>query len=139
QGWVAHFLYSALQGKPISIYGDGKQVRDVLAVQDLIQAFEAAYRHKETTGGQIYNIGGGAENTISLLELIQYIEKLFGKHVSYRFRPARPGDQPVYISDFSKLRQHVGWSPQISVPETIGNIYDWWKQNRRLLIPSVVP
>jgi len=138
QGWVAHFLYSALQGRPISIYGDGKQVRDVLAVQDLLHAFEAAHRYRETTGGQVYNIGGGLQNTISLLELIATIEKLFGKRVSYRFRPSRPGDQPVYISDFSKLQQHVGWSPRLSVHETVENIYAWWKQNRSLLIPAVV-
>src|SRR5437868_5362009 len=101
QGWIAHFLYSALQDRTLSIYGDGKQVRDVLAVQDLVRAFEAAYQNRESTAGQIYNVGGGADNTISLLELIDRIEKLFHKRVRHRLRPARPGDQPVYISDFS--------------------------------------
>jgi CDP-paratose 2-epimerase len=139
QGWVAHFLYSALQGKQISIYGDGHQVRDVLAVQDLLRAFEAAYQNREITAGQIYNVGGGAQNAISLLELIDAIEKLLHKRVSYRFRPGRPGDQPVYISDFSKLRLHVGWSPTITVRQTIEDIRDWWKQNPSLFVPSVPP
>jgi CDP-paratose 2-epimerase len=139
QGWIAHFLYSALQDRTLSIYGDGKQVRDVLAVQDLVRAFEAAYQNRESTAGQIYNVGGGANNTISLLELIDRIEKLFHKRVRYRYRPSRPGDQPVYISNFSKLQQHVGWSPRITVQETIENIYGWWKQNRSLLAPAVVP
>jgi CDP-paratose 2-epimerase len=139
QGWIAHFLYSALQERTLSIYGDGRQVRDVLAVQDLVRAFEAAYQNRQTTGGEIYNVGGGADNTISLLELIDRIEKLFHKRVRHRFRPSRPGDQPVYISDFSKLQQHVGWSPRITVQETIENIYEWWKQNRSLLAPVVLP
>jgi CDP-paratose 2-epimerase len=139
QGWVAHFLYSALQEKRISIYGDGRQVRDVLAVQDLVRAFESAYENKEETAGEIYNVGGGAQNTISLLELIEQIEQLVSKRVSRRFLPSRPGDQPVYISDVSKLQHHVGWAPQMTVQETIKNIYEWWKHNRNLLAPVVVP
>ena len=136
QGWIAHFLYSALQDKEICIYGDGRQVRDVLAVQDLVRAFEAAYERQETTAGQIYNVGGGADNTISLLELIERIEKLLHKRVSYQFRESRPGDQSIYVTDFTKLRQHVGWSPRISVPQTIGNINDWWRHNHQLFAPA---
>src|SRR6266550_7351253 len=132
QGWIAHFLYSALQDKEICIYGDGRQVRDVLAVQDLVRAFEAAYERQETTAGQIYNIGGGPTHTISLLELIERIEKLLHKRVSYRFHEGRPGDQSIYVTDFTKLRQHVGWSPRISVPQTLENIHDWWKHNKQL-------
>jgi len=132
QGWVAHFLYSALQDKEICIYGDGRQVRDVLAVQDLVRAFEAVHDRQETTAGQIYNVGGGADNTISLLELIERIEKLLHKRVNYRFRESRRGDQSIYITDFTKLREHVGWSPRISVSQTLENIRDWWKHNQRL-------
>jgi CDP-paratose 2-epimerase len=139
QGWVAHFLYSALQGKEIFIYGDGRQVRDVLAVHDLLRAFEAVYERRETTAGQIYNVGGGAENAISLLGLLESIEKLLRKRVSYRFRPSRPGDQPIYITDFSKLREHVGWSPRTAVQQTIESIRDWWKQNKQLFAPVLAP
>jgi CDP-paratose 2-epimerase len=139
QGWVAHFLYSALQRRQIYIYGDGRQVRDVLAVQDLLRAFQAAYENRGRTGGEVYNVGGGAQNTISLLELIELIQKSFGKRLSHCFRPSRPGDQPVYISDFSKLQRHVGWSPQISVQDTVSGIYEWWKENGSLLDSSVVP
>ncbi len=136
QGWIAHFLYSALQDKEICIYGDGRQVRDVLAVQDLVRAFEAASERQETTAGQIYNVGGGADNAISLLELIERIEKLLHKRVTYRFCESRPGDQSIYLTDFTKLRQHIGWSPRISVPQTIENIRDWWKHNQQLFAPA---
>ena len=139
QGWVAHFLYSALQGRQIYIYGNGRQVRDVLAVQDLLRAFESVYANRDATAGQVYNVGGGAQNAVSLLEVLDSIQNLLHKRVSYRFRPARPGDQQVYISDFTKLRQQVGWTPQISVQQTIENIRDWWKQNQSLFAPRVIP
>jgi CDP-paratose 2-epimerase len=136
QGWVAHFLYSALQNKEIYIYGDGHQVRDVLAVQDLVRAFEAVHERQEMTAGQIYNVGGGPAHTISLLELIERIERLLRKRVACRFRESRPGDQSIYVTDFTKLRQHVGWSPRISVPQTIESIHDWWSHNQQLFAPA---
>ncbi len=89
QGWVAHFLYSALQGKPLTIYGDGRQVRDVLYVEDLLSAFEAAYANRERTAGQIYNIGGGQENTVSLLELMDRIEDTHRYAHGLRLGPTR--------------------------------------------------
>jgi CDP-paratose 2-epimerase len=139
QGWVAHFLYSALQGRTISIYGDGRQIRDVLAVQDLIRGFAAAYENRHKTAGQIYNVGGGRENTISLLELLASMEKTLRKQIKYRFFPARPGDQPVYITDFSKLQRDVGWSPRLTVQQTIRNIREWWEQNQECFAPVVFP
>jgi CDP-paratose 2-epimerase len=139
QGWIAHFLYSALEGRTISIYGDGRQVRDVLAVQDLLRAFAAVYENREKTAGQIYNVGGGAGNTVSLLELLQVIERMLHKQVNYRFFPARPGDQPIYITDFGKLQQHVGWSPRISVQQNIKNIREWWEGNQEYFAPAVFP
>src|SRR5207248_3126257 len=96
QGWVAHFLYSALQGNPVFIYGDGRQVRDVLCVHDLLRAFEAARLNSANTAGQVYNVGGGPENTVSLLELISEIRKLTRKTLEYQVCPMRPGDQLVY-------------------------------------------
>jgi len=138
QGWVAHFLYSAIQGKQISIYGDGRQVRDVLAVQDLIRAFEAVYQQRNTTAGEIYNVGGGARNAVSLLEVIDYIKTLLHKQVSFRFHPSRPGDQQIYVSNFSKLRQDVGWTPEIRVQQTIENICEWWRHNQALFATRVL-
>ena len=138
QGWVAHFLYSALQGRQISIYGDGRQVRDVLAIQDLLRAFEAAYQNRRATAGQIYNVGGGPNNTISPLELIDAVQRLLDKRVSHCFRPGRPGDQAVYISDFAKLHRHVGWSPRVTVQRTIEDIRHWWRENRALFAPPVM-
>lgn len=141
QGWVAHFIYSALQKKSISIYGDGSQVRDVLAVQDLVKAFTAAYENRETTSGHIYNVGGGANNAVSLLELIDLIERSFGYRLRYQFRASRPGDQPIYITDFSKLVAHTGWSPNIKVPQIIEDIRRWFLQNQKLFatIPFALP
>jgi CDP-paratose 2-epimerase len=128
-----------MQGKQISIYGDGRQVRDVLAVQDLLRAFEAAYENRATTAGNIYNVGGGLQNAVSLLQVLDSIHHLLHKRPRLRFCPGRPGDQPVYISDFSKLQEHVGWSPEISVQQTILNIRDWWLKNQEAFAPRVLP
>ena len=103
QGWVAHFLYSALEGKPLTIYGDGRQVRDILYVEDLLRAFEAAYANREQTAGQIYNIGGGEENTVSLLELMDRIEELTGARTGYNFGEQRAGDQLIYVTNHGKF------------------------------------
>src|ERR1051325_8094853 len=101
QGWVAHFVYSALQGRPVVIYGDGRQVRDVLCVKDLVRAMQAVQEHLPETAGQIYNIGGGPANTTSLLELMESIRKLTGIRMNYHLDETRPGDQQVYITDGS--------------------------------------
>ena len=129
QGWVAHFLYSALRRRPITIYGDGRQVRDVLAVEDLVRAFEAVRANASRTAGEVYNIGGGISNTISLLELMDEIEKLTGYRLEYELQTIRPGDQPLYVTDFSKLQRQVGWEPKMSVREILSNIHAWWKEN----------
>ncbi|GAC1648322.1 MAG: GDP-mannose 4,6-dehydratase [Acidobacteriaceae bacterium] len=130
QGWVAHFLYSVLNRKPLIIYGDGHQVRDVLYVQDLVSAFEAARTNLSTTAGEIYNVGGGPANTTSLLELIASIETLTRRKAQYTFDEARPGDQVIYVSDVRKLTRDTGWSPQTSVDETLAHIYEFWRENR---------
>jgi len=129
QGWVAHFLYSALQRSPLMIFGDGRQVRDVLCVDDLIRAFHAARTHQQVTRGQIYNVGGGPENTISLLELLTEMETLLGFQVPHMIDEARPGDQLVYVTDYSKLMRDTGWKPQVTVRQTLLRIRDWWKRN----------
>jgi CDP-paratose 2-epimerase len=130
QGWVAHFLYSALEGRPLTIYGDGRQVRDVLSVKDLVLAFERVRTQVEKTAGQIYNIGGGPENSVSLLEVIDLIEQVTGKKLRYSTQRPRPGDQLYYVTDYEKLKEHTGWKPQISVRENIKMIWAWWKEQR---------
>jgi len=133
QGWVAHFLYTALRGAPLVLYGDGYQVRDVLYVGDLVRAFDAARLALPTTAGQIYNVGGGPDNAISLLELMQEIETLTGRRFTYTRNRRRPGDQLIYISDYSKLTRHTGWKPRSSVRETLATIYKFWQQHREIL------
>ncbi len=139
QGWVAHFLYSALRGVPVVIYGDGRQVRDVLCVHDLLHAMEAVRVNTSATAGQIYNIGGGPENTISLLELMEKIEALTHRRLEYELEERRPGDQLVYVTDFGKLRRDTGWQPEFSVAQTLQGIHEWWKRNRELFAPATVP
>jgi CDP-paratose 2-epimerase len=136
QGWVAHFLYSALDGRTLTIYGDGRQVRDVLHVDDLLRAFEAAYARSKVTAGQIYNIGGGTGNAVSLLELMERVERLTGERLDYDFDQARAGDQVVYVTDHGKFSRHTGWQPKAGVDEVLSSIYEWYLGNRAVLAPS---
>lgn len=137
QGWVAHFLYSALAGKPLKIYGDGFQVRDVLCVDDLMRAFEAVRTKLATTAGQVYNVGGGRENAVSLLELMEQIERLTGCRLRYSLEPPRPGDQLFYVTDFGKLERHTGWRPRMNVRQTLRAIHEWRKQYSESLRPAM--
>ena len=136
QGWVAHFLYSALRNEPITIYGDGRQVRDVLAVEDLMSAFEAVRSRISRAAGQVYNVGGGLKNTVSLLELIAEISRFTGHRLEYDTEPVRPGDQALYITNFEKLRRHTGWEPKMSLEQMLQGMYSWWKENRDLFRPA---
>ena len=115
QGWVAWFIIAALLGRRITIYGNGKQVRDVLFVEDLIDAYEAAVQNISSTAGQVFNIGGGAKNTISIwMEFGPLLEELIGHPISIAYEGWRPGDQPVYISDIRKAENILGWQPRFS-------------------------
>ena len=133
QGWVAHFLYSALQQKPVAIYGDGCQVRDVLCVNDLVCAIEAVRHNLEKTAGQIYNVGGGAANTVSLLELVDLIHRLTGRRLEYVTGEPRPGDQPVYVTDYSKIQRHTGWKPKIGLECTLKLLGEFWEEHLKAL------
>jgi CDP-paratose 2-epimerase len=146
QGWVAHFVYSALQNQPVVIYGDGRQVRDVLCVHDLVRAFEAARQNIETTRAEIYNVGGGLENTTSLLELIELIERLTGRRLEWMMDEPRVGDQLFYVTDTSKLQRHTGWKPEIGLEKTICLLREFWEENhavlqsrRRVAAPAAAP
>ena len=133
QGWVAHLLYCAMEQAPAVIYGDGRQVRDVLYVGDLLDAFQAVRDHRSHTEGEIYNVGGGPENTLSLLELIEEVQRMTGQRLRYTQEPMRQGDQLAYVSDTSKLTRVTGWRPETTVQETLSAILDWWTRNRTLL------
>ncbi len=132
QGWVAWFAIRALLSKPVVIYGDGKQVRDVLFVDDLIRAYDLAIENINITSGKVYNIGGGPNYTLSLLELIKMIEKKFGFRLKYTFDEWRPGDQKVYISDIRKAKKEFGWHPVVSPEEGVAKLIDWLKQNKNI-------
>jgi len=125
QGWLAWFIIAALKGKELSIYGDGKQVRDILHVSDLIRAMMAACKN-ESAYGRVFNMGGGPENSISVWkEFSPVLEKLLGKKLDVTYGPWRPGDQKIYISDTSRAREELDWKPEFSVHDGIKDLYQW--------------
>lgn len=132
QGWVAWFTIATLADKPITIYGDGKQVRDVLYVDDLVRAFRMATEQIDKTAGKIYNIGGGTSNTMSLLELVDFLKQYHGKEIDPSFGDWRPGDQPVYISDISKANNEFGWAPEVEVKDGVKQLTEWVRANEHL-------
>jgi CDP-paratose 2-epimerase len=131
QGWVAWFAIASLLGRDITIFGDGKQVRDVLHVDDLLRAYEAAVRAPDKVAQQAFNVGGGPDQVLSLLELIEMLEDRLGISIPFKFDDWRPGDQQVYVSDIRKLGSALGWKPGIAVEEGIDQLIDWVERNRR--------
>lgn len=125
QGWVAHFVIRFLAGKPITIYGDGMQVRDILFIDDLVNAFLLAQKHVNQIAGNAFNIGGGPANTISLLELLDLIHELHEGNYSITFEDRRVADQCYYVADTSKFRQMTGWQPRVGVSEGVKRLYEW--------------
>lgn len=133
QGWVAWFLIAAVLGKPITIYGDGKQVRDLLFIDDLLDAFDAAVARIDAVRGRVYNVGGGPDNTLSIWhELEPLLRDLLGREVPVSYGDWRPGDQLVYISDIRAAERDLGWRPKIGVREGIAKLYEWIVANREL-------
>jgi len=129
QGWVAWFIRRAMEEKPITIYGDGKQVRDILFITDLLHAFDKALEHVGQTKGQAYNIGGGRKNSASILELLEILENELGiKPSEVSFGSWRLADQKVYISNTSRARRDFGWEPEVSKEEGIRRLREWMKQ-----------
>jgi CDP-paratose 2-epimerase len=128
QGWVAHFLIQALKGRPITLYGDGKQVRDILFVEDLVDAFLLARARPRDVAGRAFNIGGGASNTISLLELLELIEELDGARPEVALEEWRLADQRWYVSDPSAFSALTGWEPRTSVRDGVARLHDWLEE-----------
>jgi len=133
QGWVAHFLISTLSGNPITIYGNGKQVRDILFIHDLVRAFQLALKKIDKLSGEVFNIGGGPDNTVSLIELLKMIEKLTGNSIDISFEDWRVGDQFYYVSDTSKFEKATGWKANYSVEKGVRRLMDWLLEHREEL------
>jgi CDP-paratose 2-epimerase len=137
QGWVAWFMIASQLGRPITIYGDGMQVRDILFVEDLLDAYDAAFAAGEQAIGKAFNIGGGPQNVLSLLELLRYIEERQGRKLSCRFADWRPGDQKVFVSDIHRSQSELGWKPRTDCIRGLGLLYDWISQNHDLFAAPV--
>jgi len=129
QGWVAHFVISSVLKRKLTIYGDGKQVRDILFVTDLVNAFDLGFKNINKIKGEAYNIGGGKDNVLSLLELIEILKE-FGLNPEYSFSEWRPSDQKVFIADISKAKEDFSWEPKISAKEGIRKLFEWVNENK---------
>lgn len=129
QGWVAHFIISALEGESLTIYGDGKQVRDVLYVDDIIRAYHA-FLSDPTEKPHVYNIGGGPDHTTSLLELLDLLEEVVGYRPEVRYDDWREGDQLVYVSDIERARSELDWQPEVGLETGIRRFVDWYRERQ---------
>ena len=125
QGWVAHFVHSILKDRPLMIYGDGTQVRDLLDARDLSRLYAQVIEDIDKTRGEVYNVGGGPANQRNLLEVIEQIGKLTKKNPKYSFADWREGDQTYYVSDITKAKESLGWEPQVSFDQGLQNLISW--------------
>jgi CDP-paratose 2-epimerase len=139
QGWVAWFTIAHESRQPVVIYGSGKQVRDILFIDDLIDCYLAAVDRIDQVSGMTFNIGGGPENTLSLLELMAMLRKHSGREVVHSFDDWRPGDQPVYISDISKAKQLLAWQPKVDVNEGLQRLHEWVGRNIEMFASPAIP
>lgn len=133
QGWLAWMTIAAVTGRKITIYGDGKQVRDVLHVEDLLNAYDAAIENIDNAKGQVYNMGGGTHNVLAIwAEFGPILERLLGKKVEVARADWRPGDQKVFYADLRKAQRELSWEPKIDLEEGIEMLFNWVKENREL-------
>lgn len=133
QGWVAWFIIAVLLEKSITIYGNGKQVRDILFVEDLVDCYDQVVQNITQACGRIYNIGGGISNALSLLEFIEILEGMTRRKISPAYGPVRPGDQPIYISDISRAEHELNWLPGTNYRDGIQKLYEWVMANRDMI------
>lgn len=136
QGWVAWFMIATALGKDITIFGNGKQVRDLLYVDDLVFLYDKLFSSIDTLSGKVFNVGGGPENTLSLLEFLSLLEERANRIIRYTTSDVRPGDQPIYVSDISKLKDKLGWEPSVKMPKGIDMLWLWVGENRSLFTGS---
>jgi len=133
QGWLAWMMIATVTGKKITVYGDGKQVRDVLHVNDLLNAYDAAIEKIDVAKGQVYNMGGGTRNVLAVwAEFGPILERLFGRPIEVERGDWRPGDQKVFYADFRKAKRELGWEPRIDLEEGIETLFDWVQANKNL-------
>ncbi len=135
QGWVAHFIISALSGQELTVYGDGKQVRDILYVEDLVEAMLRATAAARERPGRIFNVGGGPENTISLVELLKLLGTIMEQPIPVRSAAWRPGDQKLYVTDIGRAKRELGWSPQVTKDEGVRRLVEWVQENAGIVLP----
>jgi CDP-paratose 2-epimerase len=138
QGWVAHFVAHALTGERLVIYGDGRQVRDLLFVDDLMEAFLIARDRITSLSGQAFNMGGGPNKTTSLLELIRLLEPIAGRKLAVTFDTWRTGDQRYYVSDTQRFTSATGWRAQVNVEGGVRRLAQWLMHSGRLSTAQAV-
>jgi CDP-paratose 2-epimerase len=131
QGWVAWFMIAAELGKPITVYGDGKQVRDVLFIEDLLEAYNIAAQNIDIAAGQVYNVGGGPGNAISLLEFLAFLKDKY-PGLQYSHADWRPGDQRIYVSDIRHAVEELGWTPKTDFYSGLGKLQTWVAEHKEL-------
>jgi len=132
QGWVAWFCVAVTTGQPFTIFGDGKQIRDVLWVGDLIDVYERSVERLDVASGEVFNIGGGPANTMSLCELVAKLAHAFGHPLEPPYADWRPGDQRVFVADVRKAERLLGWRPKVSTDEGVDRLITWVRENRSL-------
>ena len=138
QGWVAHFVRQAMKGEPVTIFGDGRQVRDLLFVEDLVRLMRCALQNMNLAAGQVFNVGGGPDNCTSLLELLDQIRSLIGAQVEITWGPERLADQRWYVVNPSKAKAAFQWSPEMNVREGVRALRDWYQKRPALVAQSEV-
>lgn len=140
QGWVAHCLYRILHNQSVTIFGTGYQVRDVLHVHDLIDAMIGSRKALDRTKGQVYNVGGGMNRAVSVINLLEQIQTDNPQaRLKIEYKPARPGDQPLYITETTKLQSHTGWQPRRTLADTLRSIRCFWDTNKENIHESAAP
>lgn len=138
QGWVAHFLRQALKGEPVCLYGDGRQVRDLLYVEDLVRGMRIAHARMDLTAGHAFNMGGGRANSSSLLELLDEIAALTGSRVETQMGPERLADQRWFVADASRFEALTGWKREIGIREGLRRLHAWYIARPELIAQSEV-
>lgn len=132
QGWVAWFTIAAVLGRPISVYGNGLQVRDILFVDDLCELYQLAIENVDRVRGQAYNVGGGPTNQLSLLELLSDLERRVERKLDLTHASMRPGDQPVFVADIQKAKRDLGWAPRTSAMTGVSKLFGWVREHQQL-------
>lgn len=130
QGWLAHIAIRVLQDKHVTIFGNGKQIRDLLYIDDLVDAYENAITHIKISAGRIYNIGGGLDHSFSILEYIDYLESLLGRKIKIIYKKERPGDQKIYISNTKRIKKELSWDVKICHYKGLEKMISWLSQNQ---------